>query len=237
MTDNSDLAVRAGDRGPHPGIVAAVSFVLLVTGLVIAGVMSGGEALASPFGTTRDVVGRIASHHEAVRVSSFFQLGAAVPLGIYTATVYARQVRLGVRVPGPVIGLVGGLIAVTSLFGSAFATYVESRPEVTGDAALTHALAFLAFIAGGTGYAVGLGLLCAGIAVPAFILHLMPRWLAVVGLVLAVVGEAAWLSMLVEPLQYLIPVARFLGGLWLIAAGFALPRHRPRRTAPAETPA
>jgi hypothetical protein len=116
-----------------------------------------------------------------------------------------------------VIGLVGGIVAVTSLFTSAFVTYVESRPEVTGDATLTHA---------------GLGLLLAGIAVPAFLLRLVPRWLAGAGLVLAVLAELAWLCMLAEPLQYLIPIARFGGGLWLVAVGFSLPLHRLRRSGP-----
>lgn len=219
------------ERGPHPGLVALVSLVLTVAGLVVSGAMSGGDALGSPFGSTADVVARVSGHHDAVRVASFFQLGSAVPLGIYAATVYARQLRLGVRVPGPVIALVGGILAVVSLLVSAFATYVESRPEVTTDAALTHALAFLAFVAGGPGYAVGLGLLLAGIAVPALVLQLVPRWLPVAGLVLAVLAELTWLSLLLDPLQYLIPVARFLGGTWLVVVGFALPRRRPPRPA------
>jgi hypothetical protein len=228
MTDISESTTAPADRGPHPGWVASVSFLLMVAGLVVSGVMSGGDALRSPFGDTAEVVMRIRDHHDAIRVAAFFQLGSAVPLGIYSAAVYARQLWLGVRVPGPVIGLLGGIVAVTSLFVSAFTTYVESRPEVTADPTLTHALAFLAFVAGGPGYAIGLGLLFAGIAVPAFILRLVPRWLAGAGLVLAVLAELTWLSVLAEPLQYLIPVARFVGGLWLVGVGFALPRHRVR---------
>lgn len=218
--------------GPPLGPVAVVSFALVIAGLVIAGVMSGGDALASPFAATSEVVARIREHRDAVRVTAFFQLGSAVPLGIFSAGAFARQQRLGIRVPGPVIGLTGGLVAMGSLFLAAFATYVESRPEVTVDGPLTHALAFLAFAAGGPGYAIGLGLLFAGIAVPAYILRLLPRWLAAAGLVLAVVGELTWLSMLATPFEYLIPVARFLGGIWLIAVGFLLPTQRPRREDP-----
>lgn len=226
MTELTQTRQAPPERSPHPGLVALVSLVLLVAGLVIAAAMSGGDALASPFGSTADVTARIREHHDAIRVLAFFQLGSAVPLGIYTATVYARQLRLGVRVPGPAIGLVGGVLAITSLFAAAFATYVESRPEVTGDAELTHALAFLAFVAGGPAYAVGLGLLIAGAAVPGLLLRLVPRWLAAGGLALAVLGELAWLSMLVEPLQLLVPIVGFLGGVWLVLLGFRLPRHR-----------
>jgi hypothetical protein len=225
----SDGSTRPGDRGPHPGLLGLVSLVLMLAGLLIGGALSGGDTLASPFAATSEVVRRIHESSSGLRVAAFFQLGSAVPLGIYAATVYARQLRLGVRVPGPVISLVGGMMAVTALTVSAFTQWVLSRSEVSTDPALTHALAFFSFVSGGTGYVVGLGLLIAGIAVPAFILHLLPRRLAAAGLVLAVLAELSSLSLLVEPLQYLLPVGRFLGILWLIAAGFLLPSNRPRR--------
>ena len=91
---------------------------------------------------------------------------------------------------------------------------------------LTHALSFLAFIVGGVGYVVGMGLLVAGIAVPALILRFIPRWLAWTGLVIAALSELTFLSMAIEPLQFLLPVGRFGGLLWLIAVGFLLPQNR-----------
>ncbi len=215
-------------RGPHPGILATISLALTVAGIAVAGAMSGGDALASPY--THDIVGRISGNHDAFQALAFFQFGAAVPLGILTATLYARQLTFGIRVPGPVIALVGGIVATTSLLLAAFVTFVESRPEVTGDAALTHALAFLAFVSGGPGYAVGIGLLVAGVAVPALIIGLVPRPLAALGLLIAVLAELSWFGLLAQPMQYLVPVARFGGGLWLVVVGFLLPVARPRRT-------
>jgi hypothetical protein len=229
MTELRSTTTRGTTGGPHPGLLALVTFVLMMAGLLISGAMSAGDTLSSPFAETAEVVARIRDHHDAVRVAAFFQFGSAIPLAILTATVYARQLRLGVRVPGPVISLVGGTLAAVSLLVSSFATYVESRPEITTDVPVVHALAFLSFAAGGPGYVVGLGLLIAGIAVPAFILRLVPRWLAGTGLALAVLAELTWLSLLLEPVQYLLPVGRFLGGLWLIAAGFTLPRSRHKR--------
>jgi len=221
-------------RGPHPGILATVSLALTVAGIVIAAATSGGDALSSPY--AHDLVARVAGNHDAVRVLAFFQFGAAVPLGILAATFYARLVRFGVRVPGPAISLVGGVVATMSLLVAAFVTFVESRPEVTGDAALTRALAFLAFVAGGPGYAVGVGLLVAGIAVPALILGLVPHPLAAAGLVLAVLAELSWFGLLAQPMQYLLPIARFGGGMWLVAAGFLMPASRPRRTPTTDEP-
>jgi hypothetical protein len=222
-------ASRGTVGGPHPGVLALVSLTLTLVGLLASGAMSAGDTLSSPFAGTVDVVARVRDHHDAVRVAAFFQFGSAIPLVILAATVYARQLRLGVRVPGPVIGLVGGVLAAVSLLVSSFATYVESRPEITTEAQLVHALAFLSFVAGGPGYVVGLGLLIAGIAVPAFILRLVPRWLAATGLAIAVLAELTWFSLLLEPVQYLLPVGRFLGGLWLVAAGFTLPLNRHQR--------
>ena len=72
----------------------------------------------------------------------------------------------------------------------------------------------------------GLGLLVAGIAVPSLILGFLPRWLAWAGLVIAAISELSFLSMVLEPLQVLLPVSRFGGLVWLIAAGFLLPNRR-----------
>ena len=219
---------RAGTgdgRGPHPGILAAVSLALLLAALTAVAV-GAGRAFISPFATANDVTAFYHDHPLAVRLSATLQLGSAVPLGICAATLYARQLRLGVRVPGPVIGLFGGATAAILLICSASVTWVLSRPEVTTDTTLTLALAYLAFVTGGVGYVVGQGLLVAGLAVPALILGLLPRWLAWVGLLVAAAAELSFLSMTVEPLQALLPIGRFGGLGWLIAAGFLLPRTR-----------
>jgi hypothetical protein len=214
-----------GARGPHSGILAAVSLALVLAALLVT-VVGAGRTVISPFAATGDVTAFFHDHPTAVRWSAMLQLGSAVPLGICAATVYARQLRLGVRVPGPVIGLFGGVTAAVLLMLSASATWVLSRPEVTSDTGVTQALAYLAFVTGGVGYVVGLGLLVAGVAVPALILRLLPRWLAWAGLLVAAVSELSFLSMTVEPLQVLLPIGRFSGLVWLIAAGFLLPRTR-----------
>lgn len=218
-------AVADGAHGPHPGILAAVSLVLLLAALIAIAV-GAGRSFISPFAPASDVMAFYHDHPLSVRLSAMLQLGSAVPLGICAATLYARQLRLGVRVPGPVIGLFGGATAAILLICSASVTWVLSRPELTTDTTLTLALAYLAFVTGGVGYVVGQGLLVAGVAVPALILGLLPRWLAWVGLLVAAAAELSFLSMTVEPLQALLPLGRFGGLGWLIVAGFLLPRTR-----------
>jgi hypothetical protein len=71
--------------------------------------------------------------------------------------------------------------------------------------------------------------LFAGISVTAGYMRLLPRWLVAFGLLLAVIGELSCLSLVVPGALFLIPLTRFPGFVWLIAAGFHLPRLRTSR--------
>lgn len=224
--------------GPHTGVLALVSLGIFLVSLITSAILTGGQTFISPFAPESEVAAFFQQNVPALRLGGMLQFGSAVPLGIYAATVYARQLRLGVRVPGPAIGFFGGASAAIFLMLSGCVTWLLSRPEITTDVTLTHALSFLAFITGGVGFVVGIGLLVAGIAVPSLILRFMPRWLAWTGLVIAALSELSFLSMAIEPLQFLLPIGRFGGLLWLVAAGFLLPRTRaaanqePRARAP-----
>ncbi|MDR6868044.1 hypothetical protein J2Y69_002652 [Microbacterium resistens] len=215
---------RAG--GPPLGPLAIVTLALTVAGVLVL-VLGTGSAPA-PFADAADAAW-YAAHPLVVRIGALLQFGAAVPLGILTASLYARQLHLGVRVPGPVIGLYGGITASIALLASALVTWSLGFPGVEADPEGTAALGRIAFALGGVGYATGVGLLIAGVAVPALILRLIPRWLAIAGLVLAGLGELSFLSLALDPLQALLPVVRFGGGAWLIAAAFLLPASRPKR--------
>ena len=219
-------APASASGGPHPGFLGLASLGLLIGSLVSMAILSGGGTITSPFGDTDTVAGFFADHGFAVRFSSMLQLGSAIPLGIYAATVYTRQQRLGIRVPGPSIGLFGGTAAAVLLAVSAIVTWTQSQSVVSADPGLTHALSYISFASGGFAHVLGLGLLVAGIAVPLLLLRLVPAWFAWAGLVLAVLAELSFLSMVLEPLQFLIPVGRFGSLIWLVAAGFLLPRTR-----------
>ncbi len=226
MTQN---VVNAHQRsgGPNPGVLAVVALALTVVGIAVAVAMSGGAALASPFGTSSGaVLARVQEFWLPIRISAWIQVGAAVPLGVLTATLYARQQRLGIQVPGPAIGLFGGFLASGMLMLSGLVSWVLSRTDISIGAGLAHALNYLSFITGSVGFVIGVGLLIAGVAVPALILRLVPRWLAWTGLLIAVCSELSFLALVVEPLQFLFPIGRFGGLLWLVIVGFLLPKTR-----------
>ncbi|MBV9832642.1 MAG: hypothetical protein JOZ82_13705, partial [Marmoricola sp.] len=86
----------------------------------------------------------------------------------------------------------------------------------------------LSFAAGGPGFVVAFGLLMAGVSAPTLLGRLLPRPLAVVGLVLAGVAVVAVFALVLTPLQFLLPVVRFGGLIWLVWVSAVLPASRRR---------
>jgi hypothetical protein len=159
----------------------------------------------------------------AVLLCAFFHFGAAIPLGIFTATVVSRLHFLGIRAAGTFIALFGGFATAFNLLASAAMLWTLAHAGVTRDHALVQALYWLMTAFGGPGYSVPLGLLIAGIAVPAAFTRVLPRWLVIGGLAVAACGELSWLDLISDRALFLVPLTRFPGFAWLIAAGFALP--------------
>ena len=63
-------------------------------------------------------------------------------------------------------------------------------------------------------------------------MKLLPKWLVVFGLALAVCGELSWFNLILPGALFLIPLVRFPSFIWLIAAGFKLPRAIARPLPP-----
>jgi hypothetical protein len=135
-----------------------------------------------------------------------------------------------VRAAGPTIALFGGLATSFNLAVSALILWVMAYPGIAQDAAVLRALYYLSYAFGGVGYSVPLGLLIAGVSVSAAFMKLLPKWIVILGLVLAVVGELSWLNLIFPRALFLVPLTRFPGFVWLIAAGFQLPTSRATST-------
>ena len=226
-TVNSTAGTRRPQQGGPPLVVlAAISFVLFIGGLAIGAAVGGIPPL--PFAADA-VVDYVGAHSVAVQAAAVGTFGASVPLGIYAATASARLRQLGVTAPGATIALAGGVLAAGALGLCGLLMWALSRPEVAADASLVSALYYLVFLTGGPGHVVALGLLVAGIAVPALILDLLPKWLAWSGLVIAAIAELTTLVLIWPGLSPLVPAGRFPALVWLIVAGAMLPLQRRRR--------
>jgi hypothetical protein len=215
-------AVRRGrPQGGPPLLAPALAYgVLMVTAVVLSARVPHVSAAATA------VAAYDGSHHAVLEVAGCLGFAASAPLAIWTATAYRRLQTLGVTAPGAVIALAGGLLAAVSLGLSGLITWTSAQPGVAADPAVARVLADLSFATGAAGFVVPLALLVAGAAVPSLILGLVPRPLAWAGLVIAAVGVLSTFALLTPALDATLPVGRFGGLLWLIAASIALPRTR-----------
>lgn len=225
----SNIQSRGGDAAPHAspplGAVALVHVGLFVASLVALGVMGKG-ALPLPYGSVAAAQAYYEQNADAVRVAAFLQFGASIPLGIFTAAVTSRLRFLGLNVAGVSIALFGGLAASVMLALCGLTGWVLSQPGVASEAGAMRALQLLGFATGGVGTVVPFGLLLAGVSVSGGLTGLLPRWIAVWGLVVALLAELATLSLIAPQASILLPLGRFPGLLWMVAAGFALPKSK-----------
>jgi hypothetical protein len=226
--DTNRAVTRPTQGGPPLGVLAAVSLALLLAGLIV-GVAIAGGVMPLPFGSATEIQDYVAGHHGAAVAIAVGTFGSSIPLAIYAATASARLRQLGITAPGATIALAGGLLASAGLGMSSLTAWTMSRPEVTVDAALVRALYYLTYLTGGPWHVVTLGLLIAGMAVPALIVGLLPRALAWTGLTIAGLAELTTLVLIWPGLSPLLPVCRFTGLIWLIAAGVMLPLRRPNK--------
>src|SRR6266581_8744148 len=91
--------------GPHPGIVAIVYTLLFNAGLYQVISFTGGPHFPGPWESSETITTYFQGHPNAVMVCAFLQFCAAIPLGIFVATMVSRLRFLGVRAAGPSIAL------------------------------------------------------------------------------------------------------------------------------------
>lgn len=225
--------VAQGPRHPSPplGVLAIVYSVLFLAGLYPVTVIAGAPSFPSPGAPPDAIVAFFRARPDAVLLCAFFHFGAAIVLGIFTATAVSRLQFLGVRAAGAFIGLFGGFAAAFTIAASSATLWAMAHPGVAQDAALTQALYWLMSAFGGSGFAMPFGLLMAGISIPSLFYKLLPKWIAILGIALAVCGELSWFNLISGRALFLVPLTRFPGMVWMIAAGFALPRSASRHLA------
>lgn len=218
------MQTAKGQRGGPPlALLGAISLALLVAGVVTSTVLGG--VFPSPFADAADIERYFAGEPDAVLASAVFSLASAVPLVLYAAAAAARVRELAGVQAGTAIALAAGVLSGGMLAGSALVQWVLTRESVRVDVPVVRALHDLAFLTGGVGHVVFLGLLVAGLAVPCLLRGLVPRALAVAGLVVAAVAELAIVSLVWTDAAVLLPAGRFPGLLWLIVTAALLARR------------
>jgi hypothetical protein len=220
------MKVTPGFRGPSLILLAPAHILIFAAGLVAAAMLRHGAPYVTPFAPAAQLRAFIAQSPTAVRVSNFFLFGSAVPFGIFAVTTVSRLRFMRVRAAGTNIALLGGLTATIALILSGIAGWVLSVPEVSASAEAVKAIFFLSFLLGGAVYAVGFGLLAAGVSVTSYFMGLLPRWLVALGMIVAIAGELSWFSLIAFPANFFIPITRYLGFIWMLSIAVALTRTR-----------
>jgi hypothetical protein len=111
---------------------------------------------------------------------------------------------------------------------ASFAVWTLIRPAVAQTPSSILALNYLSYAFGGPGFSIPMGLLMAGVSVSAGLKKLIPKWIMILGLLLAACGELSYFHLISAKLLFLIPLTRFPGFIWIIAVAFSLPNSRPR---------
>jgi hypothetical protein len=212
-------------KGPNLGLLALAFTILFNAGLYFVVSFSPDRPhFPGPWESGDTITTYFRGHAHDALMCAFLHFGAAIPLGLFTATIVSRLRFLGIKAAGVHIALFGGLMTAFTVALSSLVLWVIAYPGIAQDASITRALYYLVYAVGGVGYSVPLGLLMAGVSISAGMMRLMPRWLAALGILLAICGELSWFSLLSLKLLLLIPLTRFPGFIWLIATGFLLPK-------------
>lgn len=218
-----------GRSGPPLWIPALAFAALMIVSVVLA------RQMPQPTASAAEALAYYRDHETAARVAGVLQFGAAFPLAVWSAVVYTRLRLLGVTAPGPAIALAGGVVSAVAMALCGVLGWAASRSGSLQSPALARTLADLVFATGGPAHVVAFGLLLAGVAVPALLVRLVPAVFAWSGIALAAVAVLGTLALLDTSLGIVLPIARFGGLIWLVAASVMLPREHRRRNRPQPT--
>ncbi|MGH9720050.1 MAG: hypothetical protein ACRD8O_07540 [Bryobacteraceae bacterium] len=214
--------------GPPLDFVAGAYALLFLAGLYPVTIFGGQPYFPGPWESAETIVAFFRARPMAVRICAFLQFGAAIPLGIYTASVVSQLQFLGVRAAGTSIALFGGFTTALTMLAASSVLWTMAQPGIAEDQTVLHALYWIVQALGGAGVSVPFGLLVAGVSIPAWFLKLLPKWVVVLGLALAVCGEVSWTYLISPAALPLVPLTRFPGFVWMIAVGLMLPNTRDR---------
>ena len=212
--------------GPPLWLLASLYTILFIAGLLPVTAVGGLPYWPGPASAPDVITSYFQTQNTRVLACVFLQTGANICLGIFTASIVSRLHFLGVRAAGAHIALLGGFLTTFDGLAAGFATWALIHPAVAQTPSVLLGLYYFSFALGGPGFSVPMGLLMAGISVTAWFRKLLPRWIIVLGLVLAAAGELSVFYLILPKMLFLIPLTRFPGFIWIIAVGFAMPRSR-----------
>ncbi|WP_123788566.1 hypothetical protein [Phytoactinopolyspora halophila] len=231
MTTRQNTTDPPAVTAPGPSLVApAVTFVASFVASLILGPILGAGAAPSPFSDADAARDYFADNPTVSQITGLVQFGAAIALGVFTAASLSRMRQLVPNTSAPAIGAVGGSLSAIFLAINGVLQWVLGQADITHDEALVQALHHLYFGAGGPAHVGTLGLLVAGIAWMAISAGALPRWLSVVGVVIASISVVSLITFLTSGAAPLVAIGRFTAMIWIVVTAVLVSRSRRTRT-------
>jgi hypothetical protein len=215
-------------RGPPPGIVAVVFVLLSAASILVTLLMAGGMPYPTFYSQAVQTHIYYTKFATVLRITAFLRFGSMFPLGVFTTTFVSLLYFHKIKVAGVQIAYFGGITSSLFLGISSLIAWILSQPSIVENAGALYFFQFFAFATCNVGHTATLGLLLAGVSVPCLLIRLIPRWISWVGLIIAAICVFSTLSMVLPALSILRSVGRFSAYIWLIAAGFSIPKEKSK---------
>jgi hypothetical protein len=183
-------------------------------------VLAPGARIPNPFGNDTDVRTFLLTASAAVRVSDFLQLASALCLAALSPLLSDALSVSNRRGTPSWLTLAGGLGAASMLSLSAVFSWAIVAPGTADLGPALHAFQFIPFLLGGPAWAGFFAIFLAGISMG--LRGVLPRWLIGTGLFLACISALATPVLLTIIFSPCLPIARFLGFVWLIVISIYL---------------
>ncbi len=202
---------------------ATLHFILFFAGLIAIPILAPGSRIPNPFGNEAEVRTFFLTASSAVRASDFLQLASALCLAALSPLLSDALSASNRRSSPSWLTLAGGLGAAIMLSLSALFSWAIVSPGAADLGPALHAFQFIPFLLGGPAWAGFFAIFLAGISMGAR--GILPRWLIGTGLFLACISALATPVLLTIVFSPCLPMARFLGFIWLIVLSVYLARR------------
>jgi hypothetical protein len=199
-------------------------FLFFFASLIAIPILAPGSRIPNPFANDANTRTFFLTAAPAIRVSDFLQLASAICLGLAAALFSTAIPQVDHRKTSAWLIAVGGSGAAIMLALSALFSWAIIAPGATDLGPALHAFQFIPFLLGGPGWAGFFAILLAGVTMETR--SLLPRWLRLSGYFLCFVSAAATPVLLSIVFSPCLPIARFLGFLWLIAISITIHKRR-----------
>jgi len=195
----------------------------LVASLIVIPVLAPGARIPNPFGPDDASRTFFLSNTRSIQISDFLQLVSACCFAGLAAALAELQKSKGASSIASTMTQIGGIGGAVLLSLTALCSWAIASPGAIDPGPALHTLQFLPFLFGGPGWAGFFALFLAGVAMGAK--SILPRWVSAFGYFLSVVSALAMLVLVTINASPCLPVARFLGFLWLILVSVLLARR------------